>query len=442
MTHSCRGTSPTCGEQVSGPPSEPELAPAYRITGPSRPLRGVVRVPGCKNSAMPALVAAALAPGTVRVDRVPNISDIRNLVEILRGLGADPAWEGDAVVFGPSLDRGSVIPDSLSSQLRGSVYALALAVVRSRNARIGRIGGDSLLGRSLEPHLRALAGFGLSVAQRSDGWEITDGPARPREFVLDDRGITATGLAILIAAGLDGESVIRHASVELETDDILDFVRALGASAERDGRTLVVRGPLSGGSGEFTVPPDQIVWGTFAIASAITGGELEAHGPVAARSGAIVEVLEQAGVTVVHDGNTIRTRGAATAPFRVATGDYPEFPSDLLPQLMVMASQCEGCSEMVERIYDHRFDHAEALRALGVRIEVDGRTARIRGRSSLEGKTLRGTGIRETTSLVLAGLIAEGVSEVHGAGAVHRGYENLAADLRAMGAEIEAVSPS
>jgi UDP-N-acetylglucosamine 1-carboxyvinyltransferase len=415
-------------------------ASAFRVTGPSRALSGELATTGCKNSGMPALVAAALSPARVTVRNVPWITDVHNLLMILEYLGCEPLREGSAVTFSPALPRRTEIPDALSRRLRGSVYALAVPVVHCREARIGQVGGDLLCGRSLEPHLRALRGFGLDVAQRSGGWMITAGPARPGEFAINDRGITATGLAVLIAASLDGESVIRDASLELETDDVLGFVRTLGARADRDGRTLVIRGPLCDHDTEIVIPPDQIMWGTFAIAAALTGGELTAPRAAADRGRVIVEMLQHAGVTVTETAAIVRSSGTPHSAFEVTTGEYPGFPSDLLPQAMVLASQCEGTSRFIERVYDHRFDHVDGLRALGIEVGIDGRAATVTGRCALNAARVTGAGIRESTSLLLAGLVAAGETEVHQASAIHRGYEDLPGDLRRLGATIETLS--
>lgn len=408
---------------------------SVEVVGPSRPLTGVPHVPGHKNTAMPLLVAAALARRRVEVLNVPHISDVARLLELLRVLGVGGERCGDRVVLWPSSEPAShQVDPALSRQLRGSVYVLALAAVRSTPASLSQIGGDKIAGRSLLPHIRALRGFGLDARALDGGIEILGGQAQPSELSIEDRGVSATCLAILIASALDGRSIIRDASLELECDDVIAAVVSLGACAHRDGRTIVVRGPLGGDAPALVVPSDQIVWGTYAIAAAMTQGSISAPRGVVERSAPFVSLLEEAGVQVDITKDAVRTSGGLQRPFHVTTGMYPEFPSDLLPQAMALALCAPGACTFNERHYGARYDHVPELRQLGADIVLRGAVAEVRGGKQLRGVPLKGAGIRETAAMILAGLVATGSTTIRQALPIWRAYEALPETLGTLGA--------
>lgn len=406
------------------------------VHGPCKPLRGYVGLSGCKNVAMPTLVAAALSTTPMTVINVPRIQDVYVLLKILEiiGLSVDQRESEVSLAVVRKVNE-YLIPDALSSRLRGSVYTLAIPAVRSGRAVIGRIGGDVISGRSLAPHARALAGFGLQFTQINRGWALNGKRAKSGEFALKDKGISATCLAILIAAAIEGRSVIREASLEIECDDVLRAVRTLGAKAERDGRTLLVEGPMAPETDIVDVPFDQLAWGTLAIATAATGGSLDAPSILARRAEPIIQCLQEFGVTVTT-GNTLHTEGSPSRGVDIATGMYPMFPSDLLPQAMVLGAIAPGKSIFKELHYNHRFGHVGGLQKMGARIEISGRTALVYGPCELRNQKVHGSGIRETAALVLAGLAAKGPTVIERAEAIYRGYENLPGELTMLGAQI------
>ncbi len=250
------------------------------VDGPSIPLMGDVSLPGNKNSAMPIVTAAALAPGTTTVKHVPDLSDMRALGSVLQCLGARIEIRGGSWTIRGGYPAGHSIPAELSSHFRGSVYGLAIAGARGVGASMGSVGGDSLSGRTLEPHERAFAGFGLRLEVSDAGLLLHPGRPKAAEFRIDDHGVSATCIAMILAASLDGRSIIRNASLELETDDTLAAVVQLGASAFREGRDLVIRGPMTGSPKDLTIPDDQNVFGTLAVAAAITGGRISCPGSI------------------------------------------------------------------------------------------------------------------------------------------------------------------
>lgn len=408
------------------------------VHGSTGPLRGTPSIAGSKNAAMPLLAAAALSRRQVWLRRVPRIADLAGLTSALAAFGDEIRREGPDLLITPGAIVRDEIPANVSAALRGSLYALVVPAVVLGRARCGPIGGDSL-SRTMAPHARAFAGFGMDLRPCGAGWEVTGGPPRPSDFVLGDRGNTATGIAILLAACCDGESIIREASSEPENDDLLDFVRAAGARARREGRTLLIGGPMSGGAIDFTVPPDRLHAATLLIATLLTGGTITLPMELGARLGQVLDIFEAAGA-VVERSIALTVRGTLSRPIRVATEMYPGYATDLLPQTLTLMTQIPGTSVAVENVYAHRFGHSAGLAALGARVAVEGNRAVVHGGRRLNGCTVDGGGIRETAALVLAGLVARGRTVIRHADALARGYENLCNDLRLLGAAVEEVN--
>lgn len=406
---------------------------SVEIVGPSAPLVGRINPPGSKNACLPLLVAASLVGHPVTLRNVPALADVSVLLEILHHLGCEvQGTSGEVMIRGPA-SCGLSVPGTLSVRLRGALYSLALPACLMGRAYIGAIGGDVLSGRTLAPHVRAFAGFGMQMSVRGEGYEISGGPPRPGDFVLDDNGNTATGISVLLASRCEGRSVIRGASLEPENDDLLDFLRRFGVASERDGRTIIVEGALRAGP-IYEVPFDRIYCGTMAMAALITGGEIEMPGALVAPLRGVLETLEACGA-VIDVGTHLRVGGCVRRPLHVHTSMFPGFPTDLLPQLSAMLTRANGVSTLREGVYRARFDHVAALRELGAAITIDGDRAQITGPRHLAGARLRGgVGIRETAALVLAGLAAHGTTVIEDAAALRRGYENLPADLARLGA--------
>lgn len=416
----------------------PTCATLY-VQGSTPALQGSLHIPGSKNSAMSLLTLAALQTQPVTVKQVPNISDITHLLELLSYAGSNAVNQDNQVTFqGLHLKTGSyTFPVELSSRLRGAIYALALPASRGTHARLQSIGGDFIGSRSFIPHLRALAGFGLHVSGEDNAVGITGGHPRPSEFSIDDKGITATSLAIILAASLDGESIIKNASMETECDDVLAAARHFGVQAERDGRTLIIKGPYQSTDTPIQVPADHLVWGTFAIAAAITGGTTSCDATlIDHRFNPVIEALRSFGISVARHGPHLKTFGRPLRPATLETGMYPKFPSDLLPQMMALAVSAPGTSVFKESHYGSRFDHLPGMEKMGARISMVEGNIHIHGATPVTGAQLEGAGIRETTALVLLALTADGPSVIRKAASVARGYEDLAQTLRKMGATI------
>ncbi|HYW16101.1 MAG TPA: hypothetical protein VE891_08105 [Allosphingosinicella sp.] len=418
------------------------LFDCYRVRGPSPPLAGSIVLPGAKNSAMPILVAACLAPSPVAVEGLPDIADLRRLKDLLASLGISiRAAQSSVVVDGRTL-QGNSIPNSQSSAFRGSIYGLIPPAVRFGHGRIGAIGGDRIVGRTLEPHQRAYRGFGLSLEAVGESWVVTGGPPRPAQFELNENGMTASSTALMLAAACAGRSVISGVSTELEVLDVEEALRQLGCDVRRDGRTVVVQGPIRAPGTPLKVPPDVITFGTFAAATAITGGAtdlLNVGDP--RRLAPVSTALEAIGIRLKKRGDSIHVAGRPRRCGNIRTGMFPDFPADLQPIFTCLFCLAPGDSIVTEGVYAARFDHVAPLNRLGARIRRRSRRLHIAGVPHLAGAQVGAAGIRESASLLLAALAARGETRLREVGDMHRGYENLPRDLVSLGAPIEEELP-
>lgn len=413
------------------------------IVAASAGLHGAINIPSSKNASMPIIALSCLLKNSrIRIRNLPKITDIDVLLHIFEYLGVTFSWQGNDVILStPDKALQFDIPDRLSSSLRGSIYCLPMILSSMGHAKIGRIGGDVIKGRSLTPHINALRGFGIQLNVSNDGLELVGRPKRNSEFSIDDHGITATSLAIMLALTQESESIIHNASPEIEVNDVIKIANQYGAKIYRDQSTLIVQGTLQSGDYTIDLPPDQVVWGTYAIASLITEGNIVTtavdSNQISNRYAPIYEALTEAGALITSTDKGIAISGNIERPINIETGTYPKFPSDLVPQMMVLMSQLKGESTVVENLYQQRYDHASQLEKMGVCLNVNGNTAIIHGsKKPLTGTQVECAGIRESCALILAGLIAEPSTEVNNAAAVNRGYADIVSDLTNLGANI------
>lgn len=418
------------GCKVGSP--EGACRPVIVVSGPSPPLTGHLRPPGSKNAALPMLVAAALAGGEVSIERVPRILDVYWLCQILRSLGVGITVTCSGLRVRGGRPVGAHIPGDLSARFRGSVYALAIPAAHLGWASIGPVGGDPL-GRNLEGVARAFSGFGMRLNRDLQGFRIDGGPPQPGNFRLGHRGITSTGLAVLLAAATSGRSIIEQVSPEPEIDALLTCVRSLGVGAERDGATLLIEGPFSPQPAACAVPPDRLYCGTLALAAVITGGSV--HFPcLVPDMAALLDNLAMAGVHCTSGPSGLTVAGRLVRGCRAESAWFPGFPTDLIPMLLAVLTQAPGMSVLTDRVYGGRFGNAAGLRQLGACVTINGPEAVVRGPNRLQGTRLAGGGIRETAGLLLAALTARGTTVISDATALFRGYEDLPAELARIGA--------
>ncbi|HKE59259.1 MAG TPA: UDP-N-acetylglucosamine 1-carboxyvinyltransferase [Pyrinomonadaceae bacterium] len=420
----------------------------FRITG-GRALRGRVSISGAKNSALPCMAAALLTPETVTLHNIPYVRDIITQRRLLEDIGA--------TVLTPELRTHKITashielfeaPYELVKTMRASVLALGPLLARFGKAKVSLPGGCAIGTRPIDLHLAGFESFGAEVKLES-GNVVARAPAdgRLRAADINFSKVTVTGTEnLMMAATLArGTTVLRNAAREPEIVDLADLLNKMGARVNGAGESIIeIEGVESLGGAEHTIIPDRIETGTFIVAAAITKGDLEIKDcrpdhltSVIARLAAVgVEIKEVNPSTLgVICPNGLDARDVATAP-------YPEFPTDMQAQYMVLTTQARGRCTIVETVFENRFMHASELQRMGARINIDGRNAVVDGPTALTGARVIASDLRASASLVLAGLVATDETIIDRVYHIDRGYERIEAKLRQLGADIERVRAS
>ena len=421
---------------------------AFRVTG-GRPLNGRVRISGSKNAALKMLAAATLTGERCRFTNVPEIEDVRVMAEVLRDLGVvvdHPAENTYEVAAGDV--EWLFVPLEAAAKMRASFILLGPLLTRFGRVIISNPGGDRIGRRPVNLHVDAMRAMGADIEYRN-GYYFARAPGRLRGTQLSFPLVTVMGTenAILAATLAEGKTIIKPAAREPEVDDLIDFLVKMGADVERTAPDVVtVFGKRRLRGAEHEIISDRIEAGTFVVAAAITGGELTLESAPCEHLGAFLDVLAGVGVNVACGRDTIEVRGApmgsgAYRSCNVETAPYPGLATDLQPPMSVLLSQASGASNLHERIFEDRLEWLVELRKLGADVElIDDHHASIRGPSPLHSAEVEMGDLRAGASLILAALVAEGTSTIHGAHHVRRGYENIERKFLDLGAQIEHVS--
>ena len=416
------------------------------------PLHGTIPIGGAKNAALPLMAAALLSDEPLRLANLPHLADISTMAHLMGEMGVNIAMEGDAPNGGNvgrtfALDAsgltGTEAPYDLVRRMRASVLVLGPLVAREGHARVSLPGGCAIGTRPVDLHLKALQAMGAEI-ELAEGYIEARAPGGLKGGHVLFPNVTVGGTEnILMAATLaKGETVIANAAREPEVTDLAHCLVAMGAKIEGIGTdTLKVQGvdKLHGASHE--VVADRIEMGSYAVAAAVTGGDVLLKGGRIDLMESVVDVLQAAGVDVADEDGGLRVsrKNGALKGFDVMTEPYPGFPTDMQAQMMVLASVAEGASMITESIFENRFMHVPELVRMGADINVHGRSAIVRGVKKLSGAQVMATDLRASSSLVLAGLVADGVTVINRVYHLDRGYERLEEKLANCGAHIERV---
>ncbi len=416
-----------------------------RIEG-GRPLRGEVSISGSKNAALKLLAAATLTGERCRFTNVPEIADVTLMAEVLSDLGV--------VVDHPEpnvyeVSAGDVdwlfVPLEAAARMRASFILLGPLLARFGRVIISNPGGDRIGRRPVDLHVEAMQALGAQIDYRN-GYYLAEAPGRLRggEVVFPHVTVMGTENAMLAATLADGHTTIRPAAREPEVDDLIGFLQAMGAEVQRTSPDVIeVEGRRRLRGATHHVIADRIEAGTFAVASAITGGEVTLRGAPSAHLGAFLDVLDQVGVEVGGDGDRITVRGAepgsdAYTATDIETAAYPGLATDLQPPTGVLLTQARGRSTVHETIYEDRLEWLTDLGQMGAKAEIqDAHHAVITGPSRLHGSEVEVSDLRAGASLILGALAAEGQSTIRGVHHVRRGYEGIEGKLLDLGARIE-----
>ena len=403
---------------------------------------GEVFLTGAKNSVLKLMAATLLAPGTSRISNVPDILDVEIMAELLRRLGCDVQHDAasSAVSITVPVDLDHRADYDLVRRMRASICVLGPLVARVRAADVALPGGDNIGSRGLDMHIEGLRRMGADVTSEH-GYLLATAPGRLNgaQSWLDFPSVGATETLLMAAVLADGVSVIDNAAREPEIVDICGMLQSMGAQIDGVGTsTLTVEGVDGLHPVEHATVPDRIVAGTWAVAAAMTRGDITVRNGDAGHLAIALEKLAVAGaqVDVLPDGFRV-VMGERPRAVDIVTLPYPGFPTDLQPQFIALNAIACGAALVTENLFEARFRFVQELARLGADVRTDGHHALVRGQSSLSAAPVEATDIRAGAGLVLAGLVAEGQTTVYGVGHIDRGYAGFVPALQSLGAVVE-----
>ena len=413
----------------------------YRVRG-GRKLHGTAFVQGAKNAVLPMIGAALLArKGRTVLRNVPALEDVRRAVELAQALGAKVEFheaERTLVIDAGSLNS-QVLPAEIARRFRGSVLFVPAVLHRLGEAVIEGVGGCNLGSRNLDFHYRGFARLGASVEEGDSVIYLKSNGLEGAHLYLDTPSHTGTENLIMAAALAPGKTIIDNAALEPEVLDVIDFLTKMGAKISGGGEGfIVVEGVEELHAVEHTIMPDRLDAGVFAMAAALTGGEVNLVGASLDHFGVARWKLEQMGVDFATQGAVLQVRrNGELRPINVITNPYPGFATDLQSPLMTLSCYADGASYIHETIYDGRFTLADELTKMGAEITVDGARAVVHGPTPLRGTDVIAHDLRTGIALVLAGLVADGETTITHGYLIERGHAHVAERLAALGADIE-----
>ena len=405
-------------------------------------LYGTAEIQAAKNAVLPLLAAAVLTDEKVIVRNVPPISDVENMLHILSELGCVVTRaEGNVTIDGKNA-ASHELPATLTRELRSSVFMLGSVLTRFHRAKISYPGGCDIGLRPIDLHLSGLKRLGVTIIEENGFVICSADKIRGADILLDFPSVGATENIMLAAVKAEGETVIRNAAKEPEIADLQNFLNAMGAKIKGAGSgTVIVEGVKTLHGAEYTPVNDRIEAGTFLIAAACCGGEIEICGASEENIAALLHKLRENGCKISVKGDKIRLQsgGALKAASLVETSPFPGFPTDLQAQYTSLSATARGTTVMVENLFETRYKYAGELKKMGADVTVRGRTAVIRGVNRLHGASVTASDLRGGAALVIAALGAEGESNVFDLSHIDRGYAFFEDKLTRLGAKIRRV---
>ena len=410
------------------------------ITG-GRPLKGTVRISGAKNAALPIFAATLLAPGTHEIGNVPRLQDITTFRNLLIRLGLEIDIQGDTAYVTSDGLADHQAPYDLVRKMRASVLVLGPMLGRWGKAAVSLPGGCAIGVRPIDQHLKGLQALGAQITLKHGYVHAKARALKGAEFGFDLPTVTGTENLMMAATLAQGRTVLHNAAREPEVCELADVLNGMGARIQGAGASVItidgvsVLKPM-----QHRIMADRIETGTFIVAAAITGGDVEVHGCPPVFLDAFIRKIEESGAEVITDDAKIRviSNGRPKA-VDFTTLPYPGFPTDMQAQLMANLCLAKGTSVITETVFENRFMHVPELRRMGAQIQIQSPSAIVKGVKKLTGAQVMATDLRASASLVLAGLAAEGRTEVLRVYHLDRGYDHIEEKLSKLGAEIQRV---
>jgi len=408
-------------------------------------LLGTIRVSGAKNAALPAMAAALLTEEPVILESIPQVRDIETTRQLLAAMGADVE-----LGYGRAHHRTTICCRQLSTPeasyelvktMRASTLVLGPLVARMGRARVSLPGGCAIGARPIDLHIKGLERLGAEINQEHGYIEARAERLRGGQIVFEKITVTGTEDLLMAATLAEGETIMQNCAREPEVADLADLLNKMGAKIEGAGTsTIRIQGVEKLHGAKHRIIPDRIEAGTFIVAGALTGGDLNVSGCEPRHLTALLQKLGDSGVTLLQSTDAVRV--IANGPLRacdVITEEYPGFPTDMQAQYMALATQSNGTSVITENIFENRFMHAQELVRMGANIKIEGSRAVVRGKTELSAAAVQASDLRASASLVLAALVAEGETIIDRVYHIDRGYENIEEKLRNVGAQIRRI---
>lgn len=408
------------------------------------PLKGKVRVDGAKNSVLPIMAASLLGESESIIEEVPDLYDVKMMCELIRSLGAEVEAQpgNNSISFYAKNITNSTAPYELVNKLRASFLIMGPMLAKTGYVRVALPGGCAIGSRPVDLHLKGFTALGAEITQGHGYIEARRiKKLTGNKIYLDFPSVGATENILMAAVLAEGQTSIENAAIEPEIVDLANYLNEMGACIKGAGTdTIRIMGVDRLRGCTHTIIPDRIEAGTFMVAAAITNGDVEIQNVVPDHLKPIIAKLKETGLEISEELTSIRIKGnGPLKPVDVKTLPYPGFPTDMQAQMTSLLSCSQGTSIVTETIFENRFMHVSELKRMGASIKIDGRTAVIEGKQCLTGATVKATDLRAGAALVLAGLAADGATEIGEIQHIDRGYCKLDQKLKALGAKIERV---
>ncbi|MEZ5512368.1 MAG: UDP-N-acetylglucosamine 1-carboxyvinyltransferase [Steroidobacteraceae bacterium] len=407
------------------------------------PLEGEVRISGAKNATLPIIAAALLADDPVTIGNVPHLHDVTTMIELLGRMGVSVTIdEHMKIEIDPSTIRDHVAPYELVKTMRASILVLGPLVARFGSADVSLPGGCAIGARPVNIHVAGLQAMGADISIEGGYIRARAGRLQGARLVLDTVTVTGTENLLMAAVLADGETILENAAREPEVVDLANFLIAMGAKIEGAGTDkIVVQGVKKLHGTHYEILPDRIEGGTYLVAGAMTGGNVRIKRTRPEHLDAVTAKLQEAGAKVGVGDTWIEVdmRGKRPRSVDVRTAPYPAFPTDMQAQFAALNTIADGVGTIIETIFENRFMHMLEMRRMGAEIRLEGNTAIIKGVQKLTAAPVMATDLRASASLVLAGLVAEGRTDIERIYHIDRGYEAIEEKLAQLGAQIKRV---
>lgn len=414
---------------------------SYIIQGGNR-LAGHVTISGSKNAALGIIAAAMLLDGSCKIENAPDVDDISMLVEICKTMGAQIRRDNEGTLFvDPCSINTYEATDEKSRSIRGSYYLLGAMLGRFNKASIYMPGGCNFGPRPIDLHIKGFEALGASSVFEHGKIHVEAEKLHGDHIFLDTVSVGATINIMIAAVKAEGVTVIENAAREPHIVDVANFLNTMGAKIRGAGTDVIrVTGvPVLPAGGTYSIIPDQIEAGTYMLAAAMTRGDITVHNIIPKHMEPLTAKLEEMGATVLSGDDSIQVvvdPANEMLPTSFKTMPYPGFPTDLQPQTTVLLCTVKGSSRMIENVWDNRFQYIDDLKMMGANILISGHLALVEGGAKLTGAKVTARDLRAGAAMVLAGLAAEGISEICDIGKVERGYESFVNKMRTLGADI------